>query len=115
MAGIGTLLLDEPNLPPDVEQILKDIRTENYHISQVVTRWETETIELSYSCIDGVIPPSLGYIESLHDLHLDQNRLCGPIPATLGQCYLLEGLGDVERVIEVLLGHFDSHASLDLC
>ena len=91
MAGIETLLLDPPNVPADIEQILKDIRTENYHIGENL-RWEQETIEMSYGCVDGLIPPSLGYLENLKDLHLDQNALYGPIPRELGQCNQMTGL-----------------------
>jgi len=42
----------------------RDIHRENYFIGDGLT-WQQETIELSYSCVDGLIPPSLGYLENL--------------------------------------------------
>ncbi|EGB08643.1 hypothetical protein AURANDRAFT_25842, partial [Aureococcus anophagefferens] len=42
--------------------------------------------ELPAGLLEGEIPPQIGKLKRLRNLHLDENALVGPIPLTLAEC-----------------------------
>merc|ERR1711972_1222705 len=79
-------------LPPDLYLNGPTLRvlSASYNRMTTIPRYfdrykRLHTLELDHNLIQGALPPDLGFLYQARHIHLDYNRMSGPIPNTLKQ------------------------------